>query len=657
MRTSALVAAACGAGALAWYLYSRNTSAAPSRATQKDRRGSLSAAKGASDSTVGIFFGSQTGTAEEFSNTLREELQKMGGHAETVDLENFDDESDLTNYKVCIFLVATYGEGDPTDNAVGFEQWLQKSPDGLLRNGVKYCTFALGNKQYVNFNKMGKYVDADMARIGGVRVCELGIGDDDADIEEDFETWKKENLFPALMELHEINGMDSVEQDDAASVLKKLPLVAEVNAKKDALPIDASVQGTTVLTRGYFHPPSTVKKVTELRQDVSDGVGTVQVDFNISGMKYETADTADLIPENDPELVEHFAKLLNVKASDYLSLVKNAQSSEAAKKLFPTPCTIRESLARYCDLLKVPNKASLKLFALFCSEKDQENMQKVLASDWLVKDFESKDTHLSFAEFLQMFMPSLKMDIGTFVQLCPRQKPRSYTISSSSAENKEILSVTVGLVKKPLKNLAPFLAKLKSSGIAFSEAPHGNLAKLGADREYLGIASSWLYRMKKLKSVSSAVGIVSVHKSSFRLPENPKCPIIMIGAGTGCAPFRGFVRELAVKPTKRKCMLIFGCQRSDKDYIYKEELESAKQSGVLTHLVTAFSREQEKKIYVQDRVAENGKIVKELFDEGAVIYICGATAMGNSVLKAIQGALGREIKSLRGTRIVEEFFG
>jgi NADPH-ferrihemoprotein reductase len=621
------------------------------------RQSTEKAEKGASNATVGIFFGSQTGTAEEFSNTLREELQKMGGHADTVDLENFDDESDLTQYKVCIFLTATYGEGDPTDNAVGFEQWLKKSPDGLLRNGVKYATFALGNKQYVNFCSFGKFVDKEMARIGGVRICDLGIGDDDADIEEDYDSWKKKHLLPSMMELHEISTTDSVEQDDAASVLKKLPLVAEVNAKMDALPIDASVQGTTVLTRGYFHPPSQVKKITELRQDVSDGVGTVQVDFAISGMKYETADTADLVPENEPELVAHFAKLLRANPSDYLSLVKNAQSSEAAKKLFPTPCTIRESLARYCDLIKVPHKAALKMFSLFCSEKDQENMQKVLSSDWVIKELETQDTHLSFAEFLQMFMPSLKMDIGTFVQLCPRQKPRSYTISSSSAENKEILSVTVGLVKKKLKDLSPFLAKLKSSGIAFSEAPIGDLPKLGAAREFHGVASTWLYGMKSLKTVGSATGIVSVHKSSFRLPEDAKCPVIMIGAGTGCAPFRGFLREFAVKPTKRKCMLIFGCQRADKDYIYKEELESAKQSGVLTHLVTAFSREQDKKVYVQHRVAEHGKTIKELFDEGAIIYICGATAMGNSVLKALQEALGREIKSLRGHRIVEEFFG
>jgi sulfite reductase (NADPH) flavoprotein alpha-component len=131
----------------------------------------------------------------------------------------------------------------------------------------------------------------------------------------------------------------------------------------------------------------------------------------------------------------------------------------------------------------------------------------------------------------------------------------------------------------------------------------------------------------------------------------------MVGAGTGVAPFRGFLREMTVTKNRRESMLIFGCQRRDVDNLYEEEFAEATKSGVLTHLVYAFSREQEKKIYVQHRVSELAKDIKRMFDDGAIIYICGSTAMGEDVKKALAPICGKNVEELRGSRIIEELWG
>jgi NADPH-ferrihemoprotein reductase len=601
---------------------------------------------------IAVFFGSQTGTAEAFATELHEELVARGATAVAEDLENFEGIEDLNKRDLCIFIMATYGEGDPTDNAMNFCHWIKKQEKGCLA-GRKYAVMGCGNKQYVHFNGIAKLVFSELQRLGMAPICELGLGDDDADIEEDFSKWKEVQLFPVLEQMN-VGKASNDTVLTAESISRSLPLVAEVGPES-TLPVDASVQGkgVDVVSKGYFTPPRKVLSVTELRQSTAGGLSTVQVDLEIPGVSYETADTADILPENDPGVVEHFAKILSVDLDNYVALMKNPHNNNVtAKKLIPTPCSIRTALARYCDLLQIPGKSTLRNFAAYCNAEDEANVTKLLESSWALKAMSTGEVHLSFGEYLQLFMPSLKMDLGAFLQLCPRQRPRSFTISSSPAENKKVVSVTVGLVKKALPSLDQFLAKLKSDGITYHTEACGILPPVSASRGFQGVASSFLcFRSEQISMV------LNIHKSSFSLPQNATCPIIMVGAGTGVAPFRGFLREMTVTQKHRESMLIFGCQKRDVDNLYMDEFAEATKSRVLTHLVYAFSREQEKKVYVQHRVSEHAKDIKRMFDDGAIIYICGATAMGEDVKKALAPICGKKIEDLRGSRIIEELWG
>ena len=138
-----------------------------------------------------IFFGSQTGTAEDFAGILKEEATEKGFNAIVEDLEEYETE-DLKDETFVVFLVATYGEGEPTDNAKDFYNWFMeedREEDLELRN-TKYAVFGLGNSTYEQYNKMGRVYQKRLEKLGAKCIIPYGEGDDDGCLEDDFNKWK-----------------------------------------------------------------------------------------------------------------------------------------------------------------------------------------------------------------------------------------------------------------------------------------------------------------------------------------------------------------------------------------------------------------------------------------------------------------------------------
>jgi NADPH-ferrihemoprotein reductase len=168
-----------------------------------------------------IYFGSQTGTAEGYARVVMEEAKQQGFDGQTVDLEDFDPDQ-LATAPLTVFLMATYGEGEPTDNSAKFAKWMRNSDDELsadLLSGVRFAVFGLGNKQYEHFNRMGKLTDECLAKLGGRRVLEVGLGDDDGALEDDFERWR-ESLWASLSP--PVNGVTS--QASISSLAEERPI-------------------------------------------------------------------------------------------------------------------------------------------------------------------------------------------------------------------------------------------------------------------------------------------------------------------------------------------------------------------------------------------------------------------------------------------------
>jgi len=187
-------------------------------------------------------------------------------------------------------------------------------------------------------------------------------------------------------------------------------------------------------------------------------------------------------------------------------------------------------------------------------------------------------------------------------------QPRLYSISSSQAEFEEEVHVTVGVVEYD-----------------------------AYDRTHLGGCSGFLGRRA---AEDDSVRVFIESNDHFRLPENPETATIMIGPGTGVAPFRSFLQERDVTGAKGKNWLFFGNQHFTQDFLYQVEMLSYLKSGVLDKISLAFSRDQDKKIYVQDRILENGAELYQWLEKGAYLYVCGdAKHMAKDVHQALVKAI------------------
>ncbi|KAJ0402117.1 hypothetical protein ATCC90586_002659 [Pythium insidiosum] len=589
-----------------------------------------------------ILFGSQTGTAEGFADMLKKEGRKHGFDAHAVDLEEYDALESLPNEKCVIFVMATYGEGDPTDNAVAFHKLL-KNKDAELSDdafkGVGYTVFGLGNRQYEHYNAMGRFVDEHMASFGAHRVYHYGEGDDDGSMDEDFDNWK-ENLWRELRQQF-VAGVSNNDGDDANAKNSDLaPIELEYNVREVRCPPGGVTPPVSSETRmktstKHFFTAANAKVIVnrELRQS-TDGGSTVHIEMDLkdTGVKYVTADNLAVLPDNPTDIVEQLANLMGYDLEQWVTLEPVGEDTHGELP-FPTPCTIETILTSYLAINSAPRKGPLKQMAYYARDESERARLLHLSSKEGKDDYQQwvLDDERSFVDVFAHFT-SVRVPLGALIELVPYQQPRYYTISSSSLVNPQRVHITVSIISNK-----------KSDGRVFRGVCTNHLAGLSP----LGDHSS---KKKKRDSRPGEQGVkkprewpsarVFVRPSTFRLPKDPQTPVILIGPGTGIAPMRAFLHERDQMQkngvTLGRCIMYFGCRRRDEDYIYRDELERFQSNGVLTDLHLAFSREQAQKVYVQHLLEQQGADVWNLINEhNAHIYVCGATSMGNDVHKVL----------------------
>ncbi|XP_071178692.1 NADPH--cytochrome P450 reductase-like isoform X1 [Mytilus galloprovincialis] len=564
-----------------------------------------------------VFYGSQTGTAEEFAGRLAKDsimygMKGMVADPEECELYELSRLSEIDN-ALALFCMATYGEGDPTDNAQDFYEWLQSGDTDL--SGVKFAVFALGNKTYEHYNAMGKYVDKRLEELGGTRVFELGMGDDDANIEEDFVNWR-EKFWPAVCEhfgVEATGDQGSVRQysvtinDDIPKEKIYTGEIARLGSfTNQKLPYDA---------KNPYLAPVRVNRELHKGGDRS----CLHIEFDISGSKirYEAGDHVAVYPVNDSDIVEGIGKRLEVDLDTIFTLT-NVDEEASKKHPFPCPCSYRTALSHYLDITNPPRVLLLKEMVEYArDDKDKEFLAKMTAStaegkqlynDWIIKD------HRNILAVLED-LPSLKPAIDHLCELMPKLQARYYSISSSPKVHDTSIHITAVVVEYKTKT----------------------------GRTQRGVATNWLKMKKPDNGIKPRVPIY-VRKSQFRLPFKSNTPVIMIGPGTGLAPFRGFIQERFVAKRDGKpvgdTVLYFGCRHKAEDFIYHDELEDYEKDGTLTQMHLAFSRDQEHKVYVQHLLEQNSEETWKLLENGGHIYVCGdarnmARDVHNVILKVL----------------------
>ena len=306
---------------------------------------------------------------------------------------------------------------------------------------------------------------------------------------------------------------------------------------------------------------------------------TFHYEFSLagSGLQYEVGDSMGIHPLNNPLLVQDLLDALHFSGDE---LVKNKEGETF---------TIRDGLLKHYQITQ-PSKQFLEAVV------ERSPNAGVLKDLILPERKKELDHYLWGLEIIDFLVETSAMQFTPeeFVSKLRKLQPRLYSIASSLKAFPEQVHFVVASVR------------FESHG-----------------RKREGVASTYL--ADRIDGSTPVPMFVHVAKG-FRLPEDPDKPIIMVGPGTGVAPFRAYLQERKVTGASGKNWLFFGEQRSHCDYFYQEEFESLWRDGVLTNLHTAFSRDQDHKIYVQHRLLENAKEVYAWLQEGAHFYVCGDEA-------------------------------
>jgi sulfite reductase (NADPH) flavoprotein alpha-component len=369
---------------------------------------------------------------------------------------------------------------------------------------------------------------------------------------------------------------------DTARMLKQL--YAELDAPAAAPTVKAPASATKARSRASRDNPVTATLAARYRLN-KDGSqkDTWHVEFDISesGIAYEVGDSLGVYPVNDPGLVDEIIAALHAPAD------------------FPIGGrTLRETLSDGVSLAPAPDM----LFQLisYLTGGERKAKAKTLAAG---QDPDGDAATLDVLAALQKF-DGIRPDPEAFIEALDPLQPRVYSISSSPKIDAGRVALTVDAVRYEVEK-----------------------------RTRLGVASTFLaVRVKP----GDAIRIYVQKAQHFALPADPNKPIIMIGPGTGLAPFRAFLQERQATNAPGPNWLYYGHQRSDYDFFYEDELKAMRKSGLLTRLTLAWSRDDKEKVYVQHRIRDDGRDLWEWISRGAHIYVCGdALRMAKDVERAL----------------------
>ena len=364
----------------------------------------------------------------------------------------------------------------------------------------------------------------------------------------------------------------------------------------------------------------------------------IELDITDCDMIYEPGDSFGIIcPNSNAEVEELITKLgLNEKADTPFSIqlrTSTSKKSASVPNYIPEISVIRHTFLTCLEIRAVPSKALIRVLSEHTSDLQQKRRLQELCSKQGTNEYTKfvRGPSLSLLDLLNAF-PSCQPPFVRLLELMPRLKARLYSVSSSPLEDPLHLHFVFNIVEFPaiggireqrqgvctgwLNNIARSQGKSMTGD---SKAPIDAFSKLSLE-EFVKVP---VFRRKNL---------------NFKLPSNPKTPIIMIGPGTGVAPFIGFLKHRELKQKKlgldtslSDAWLFFGCRHKERDYLYQQELEQFLSSGVLSRLCVSFSRDPVEELqnsprakYVQDNLRRHSTEVAQLvFEKGAVVYICG----------------------------------
>jgi sulfite reductase (NADPH) flavoprotein alpha-component len=535
-----------------------------------------------------ILYGSQSGNAENLAHDLAAKARmRVGGSPVTPHVVGMDHytDVDIASAKHILLLSSTWGEGDMPDNAVAFWNWLQSDQAPGLGHAA-FAVLGLGDRNYRRFCQAGKNFDERLATLGARRLRPLC--ECDTEYESAAHAWLEAVLTELDKELPAGTGAAVGSSRDDATAQPRLAA---------ALP-DAS----TYTKKNPFPAALLENRPLNARASAKD---TRHLAFSLvgSGLEYKAGDALGILPRNDYDLADRLILRLNCGGNERVALCWGEES------------TLRAALLGRLDL----RRGSLKLIEAVLqgarNPGERARLEAYLAapeSDMTLDYLNSRDT----LDILDDFSKS-HPDPQAVIAALGRLTPRLYSIASSPKAHPGEVHLCVGIVREHV-----------------------------AGRLRRGVASTYLAERVPL---GTTVPVYIQPSAHFGVPETPGTPLIMVGPGTGIAPFRAFLEERRERGDSGKNWLLFGDQKKSLDFLYADELGPMERDGFLTRLDLAFSRDQDEKVYVQDRMLQNAPELFAWLEQGAHFAVCGdAKRMAKDVDAALhrivaqQGALSED---------------
>ncbi|MDQ7957473.1 MAG: cytochrome P450 [Pseudomonadota bacterium] len=555
-----------------------------------------------------VLHGSNLGSAEDFARQLAEAGTLRGYSTQ---LASLDDYAERLPAAGAVAIVSASYNGAAPDNAVEFWRWMEgangspeaesgRSHDASLPsgdgpgvprakgplNGVSYSVFGCGNTDWAStYQAVPRRIDDRLAELGAQRVHARGEGDAREDMDGAFQAWA-DALWPALGE--------------------RFGLKADAGAPEAAAPLYTVEEMPPPQTSGLVDSLGAVPLRVLVNRELQRGEGdaapersTRHIELALpEGIRYTAGDHLSVVPRNGAAVVERAMQRFGFARDAHVRL----RAAPGRKTFLPVDevVPVERLLSDYVELQDV---ATRKQIGVLAAATRCPFTQKTLGA--FVGHDESVAAHYkaevlgkrkSLLDLLEEF-PAVELPFAAYLEMLSPLTPRYYSISSSPAVDPARASVTVGVVAGP--------------------------ARSGRGR-FEGVCSNFLARAQVDDTVHGFVRGTTAE--GFGLPGEPAKPLIMVGPGTGLAPFRGFLQERAVRKAQGQslgeALLFFGCRHPQQDFIYADELQGWAKDGVV-ELHTAFSRADGKKAYVQDRLREQADTVWRLLQAGAHVYICG----------------------------------
>ena len=564
------------------------TAAEPTAAASPERSGHLT--------PLLVLYGSNLGTAEGLARQIAEDGLAQGFAATVAPLDDFAGR--LPREGAVMIATASYN-GTPPDNAVRFCDWLRGGAleSGALE-GVSYAVFGCGNQDWAStFQAIPRLIDDKLAEYGARRIMPRGEGDARDDFDGQFHTWYKPLWNTVAAELGiDLEGRGTPAKEPLYTVeivpgQRMSPFVDSLGARAMAVTVNRELH-----RRDGPQPSDRSTRHVELELP--------------AGVTYRAGDHLGVIAHNADSLVKRVAARFGFERDAFVRLRRTG----ARKSFLPVDETISvyRLLGDYVELQDVATRSQIQTLVEHTECPWTRPRLAALAGDDEASTARYKAevmaTRKSLVDLLEEY-PACALPFHVYLEMLSPLAPRYYSISSSPLRDERHLSITVGVVDAPARS---------------------------GRGTYRGVCSNYLCHQEDATVIYA---FVKDTKSAFRLPEDAATPIIMIGPGTGLAPFRGFLQERAWLKSQGtpvgRSMLFFGCRHPEQDFLYADELAALARDGV-TDLKVAFSRlPGEKKMYVQDLLLAERDAVWQMIESGAVVYVCGdASRMAPDVRRA-----------------------